>query len=502
MVDLAEPPLKKLKQDFGVKLNDLPELPFEKILGYLSLADRIRLRGVSRKWCQMNSDFEVESLFFSGSPAAYIYAKDRLAEGVFARNFISSPRFESFFSRFATFLSGIKHLRLYDPNVKSRMTFATTLESFTQLETLELIRFFDFDVVYKELKLNLPMLEKLGLEEVRAIKRLTLAAPRLKKIKVVDWESYELLLHLEHGESIETLIASSMKQVELNKLKNLKYLHVGDSGHDSRIDPTFLFALGKLKEMHLEITLDAEELENANRLNYCKYVRELFDQRQRYDRSDLKIYLCGLQLKEPEELKKNSFGFNACTFGYLAENPARLAYEIPICQELDYSAIEQLSPEFAIDVANRFTNLDRITVSEPVQDIDRFLHLLKVSINIVGLEFWCDQPQQLFDRLSEHCAVQHLSLYCAVRDFDFLFRLEGLNCLAIRSPIDTKTIRKVFEELKFISSFGFKLRSRDVLVSIGNPKRIFVWLDGQRTEFIDLNSAIHFLIENDGNQPV
>ena len=53
ITDLSEPPLKKLKQEPEEKsqanLNDLPVLPFEKILGYLCLEDRIRCRAVSRR---------------------------------------------------------------------------------------------------------------------------------------------------------------------------------------------------------------------------------------------------------------------------------------------------------------------------------------------------------------------------------------------------------------------------------------------------------------------
>ena len=54
-----------------------------------------------------------------------------------------------------------------------------------------------------------------------------------------------------------------------------------------------------------------------------------------------------------------------------------LAGEIPIFNFLDYSEVEGVAAESQANVVNKLTNLKGIIVSEPVQDIERFLHLLK-----------------------------------------------------------------------------------------------------------------------------
>ena len=75
-------------------MDDLPELPFEKVLSYLSLEDRLKSRAVSRRWYWTINNFKVKSLCYLDHPAGFIRGKSRLVSGAFARNFISSSRFE------------------------------------------------------------------------------------------------------------------------------------------------------------------------------------------------------------------------------------------------------------------------------------------------------------------------------------------------------------------------------------------------------------------------
>ena len=113
----------------------------------------------------------------------------------------------------------------------------------------------------------------------------------------------------------------------------------------------------------------------------------------------------------------------------MAENRSRLADEILFYPSLHYSAIERVDPELAIDVLSGFTDLNRIKVDE---DIERFLNVLKNFDNISDLQFQCDQPQDLFDRLPEHCAIQSLTIEnVKISDFRFLSRLNHLTELRV-----------------------------------------------------------------------
>lgn len=110
-----------------------------------------------------------------------------------------------------------------------------------------------------------------------------------------------------------------------------------------------------------------------------------------------------------------------------------------------------------MNILNRFTELNTIMVQYPIEDIQHFLDLLKNLDNIVKHEFWDDQPQDLFDRLPDYCAVQGLYIGREVSDVQFLFQLKNLIYLNLPGcQFNSGSIRKVFNELQFLSLFRFK----------------------------------------------
>ena len=281
---------------------------------------------------------------------------------------------------------------------------------------------------------------------------------------------------LVHAELVEKLIIDDLNLVEVKKLKNLKQLYTGAS---SKIDSTLLSSLEQLKEVHL-ITKSK--------------VRKLFDQKQRYGCDSLKIYLCGLLLNGPDDpATSSSEAFLRCS----AENPSRLADEIPFFAHLNYSTIESAVPKSKINnLLKRYADLVGIRATQPVQDIQRFLDLLRNFKNVVKLRFECAQPQDLFDRLPEHSAVQELIIGAAPSDHQFLFRLQHLLFLNLNYPLNVEFIRKVLEELPLLASFKSQYNNKDVQIRSGLPKKFQVVLDGNSTNVPDLNSAIQFLVDS------
>ena len=474
-------------------IDDLPKLPFEQILSYLSLKDRLKSRAVSRGWYHRIDSFKVKSLCYSPCPSGFIYGKRRWVSGAFAQNFVSSARFEWFFSTFGqSILSNLKQLRLCDLDLKkvNATAFFQILNSFGQLEELGLFGFYDLLVSSDprtEFELNLLMLNSLQLEKVQGIKTLTLDAPRLQKVKVSRCPFLRLVI--VHGESVERLLTDQFVYTAVKNLKSLQYLYIGSSGRpSSAIDSTLLSGLDQLKEIHL---------------NDPRSVEMLFEQKQRNGRTDLKIYLGGLLLNGPEDPAIDFSSNFKEFFVHLAENPSRLADEIPFSFDfLSYSAIERVDLESTIDLLSRYTNFDTIVVREPVQDIERFLDVLKNCDHIAWLRFQCDQPQDLFDRLPEHSAVQELMIQSA-SDFRFLFRLNHLTRLDVYCSIDAKTIRKLFEGLPFLLFFGFEYNNERAEITSDSrwthPKRFKVHFDEQWTNVPDLNAAIQFIFETSQN---
>src|SRR5699024_6613732 len=125
-------------------MDDLPELPFEKVLSYLSLEDVIKSRAVSRAWKLKTDNFRVKSLCYSSRPSGFIWQKVRWVSGAFSQNLISSTRFASCFNTFRhSMLANLKHLRIceLDLEEENRTAFTGILQSFGQLEELGIIRF-------------------------------------------------------------------------------------------------------------------------------------------------------------------------------------------------------------------------------------------------------------------------------------------------------------------------------------------------------------------------
>ena len=420
-------------------MDDLPDLPFEKVMSYLDLEDVIKSRAVSRSWRDKINMFRVKSLCYSTRPIGFIYGKSRLVNGPFAQNFISSNQFEHFFSTFGhSILSNLKHLRLCNLYLdkETPKAFAKILQSFSQLEELDIIRFgfpFSWPHPRSELELSLPMLRSIQLEYLSGIDRLTLDAPRLQKVRLNDSLGR---MNLVHVDSVECVITDKLAQLAVKRLKNLKQLYVK---LPSSIDPTLLSSLDQLKEISLD---------------YRDDIPEIFEQKQRYRRTDLKVYLFGLLLNDRDgpEMSDNFSNFNRETFRYWAENVSRLTDEIPFYDTLYYDAIEHVAPELAINILKKLTDLTEVIADRPVQNIERFQGVLKSFHKIASLEFHSSQPQELFDRLPEHCAVQRLAIYHPGPEFEFefLFRLEFLMHLTLLLEIDAELIRRIFEKLEFI----------------------------------------------------
>ena len=474
-----------------VKPDDLPVLPFEKILSYLSLVNQIRLRGVSRKWLLKIDSFQVKSLFYSERPIGFIYQKSQLVSGVFAQNFISSPRFELFFHTFIpTILASLKHLRLCKIGLteENKTAFVKTLESFGGLKELGL---FSFNLradsgLSIELELSLPLLRAIHLEDLDGIEKLTLKAPKLQQIKLQYCDT-TLNLDLVHAESVKLLVVDRLEYTEIKQMKNLHYLymHVCD---EPEIDSTPLSDLEQLKEIRLTWT------------DHQNTTPQLFDQKQRYDRAHLKIFYFGLLLNGPQD-PAMAYDFDNLSdesLGYLIANQSRLADEIPLCSHFYYKTIQRVSPELTIDIVKRFTSLAAISVSTPVRDHERFLNFLKVFSNIERLGIYCGQPQELFDRLPDHTALQNLSMHSPPLDLGFIYRLKNLIFLEMRCSIDAETIRKLFKRLEFLSwlEFSYLGFKNSVIIQADQPGHLKVSVNGERTEVPDLNAAIQFIEES------
>ena len=481
---------------------DLPELPFEKMLSYLSLEDRLKARAVSRVWYHRINRFKAKSLCFSERPRGFIFQKSRWASGAFAQNFISSSRFDSFFNTFRrSILSNLKNLRLCDLRLMAKSTALTQLNSFGQLEELTIIRLNDWrqgSGLRIQLKLHLPLLASIHLEQVDGIKQLTLDAPRLTKLKLKE---ARLRVDLVHGESVERLNTDCFGQIDVKNLKNLEFLSCNNLPllsprpfsvlYTPMFDSTFLSGLHRLKEVHVYQSGEADNL---------------WEQKQRYGRVDLKIYLLGILLDDPDDpdvLEIRSPHSYPGLFARLVRNRSRLAEEIAFGPSLDYREIEFVRQGSEIAVLRRCPDLHHFLIKNPVQDVQYFLGLfLKDFENIVQLSFSCDQWRELFEWLPEYCAVQRVSFTNIVPDLEFLLSLKHLIWLHLDHSVNAETARRIIEHLEFLTIFKFKHLDKLVDLEIRSSNQFEVSIDDRKKRVLpNLDAAIEFIFENKHQDP-
>ena len=471
-------------------LDDLPELPFEKVLSYLSLRDVIKIRAVSKRCKIVVDGFRVKSLCFSPRPIGFLLGKSRWVSGAFAQNFICSPRYEQLNGAFGqTILSSLKRLRLCSLRLDAEKdpVFVEILQSFNRLEQLDM-----FDSRHtSQFELNLPTLRRIELERFEA-KKLKLTAPKLVDVKV--WNKCSLILELVHGESVESLVICDMKSLEVKELKKLKKLYIG---FRSNINDHLLKSMKHLKEVNVNTPEDVEKL---------------FAYKTSSKNPNLEIFYCSLRLEDPRDPVTRS---KEVFYRHLIQSPSRIAPEMPLCRCVRYWPVECLTLGSEVGVLKKFIDLIEIHVDKPIKQIQeiptgeneetseidgiqRFLNILRDFPNIVFLNFSSEQPQGLFDRLSEHCAVQKLVIASAPPDLEFLFKLQQLIHLELLWPVDAKFIRRALRELPFLCQFNFKCNNRTgIRIWIANSNALLIDFERFPTwTFFDLNSAILFLADH------
>lgn len=167
-------------------MEDLPDLAFDKVLGYLDLKEVLRARAVSKEFYLKINKFRVRSLCYSEWERNFILGKNYLVVNEFAQNFICSSKFELFFANFGrSLLSSLRHLRICDLDVKyEALKFIEIVNSFQKLESLDLVH---VDSLHGDFKLNLPKLKSIHFEELSDSFALTLDTPRLSDIRLWNW---------------------------------------------------------------------------------------------------------------------------------------------------------------------------------------------------------------------------------------------------------------------------------------------------------------------------
>ena len=330
------------------------------------------------------------------------------------------------------------------------MTAAVSLESL-------------IDGISRVWQLKLPNLNEIRLENVLSAKSITLDAPKLSKIYIWDFLNRVLPLKIIHLESVKTVVVHKKRCLEVEKFVNLEYLYVVNSYQDERepYSAKLLSNLKFLKEVHFEER---------------QAISFIYSQMQRYERFDLKVYYRGLLLKgqDDEFLSLHPvyapWHLNEEIINFMLAKRSRLADEILFYESFEYPKSQQWTEKVQVDHQfwHRFTKMNRLEVSLPIQNTECCLDFLKnFHMVVFNLSPTIEPDEYLFNRLSDYSpSIQYLTINgCSPhsRDFNldlsFLFKLKNLIELDLRKiSIETIFVKKIFEKLEFLKKISFSLR--------------------------------------------
>ena len=118
----------------------------------------------------------------------------------------------------------------------------------------------------------------------------------------------------------------------------------------------------------------------------------LLEQKRRYSRTNLKVYLCGLLLNGPHDPAIDALAGSSVNlvreplFVCLATHHDRLADQVPFytCY-MGWSGVQRVTVSAQIQLLRRFADLSMIEICEPIRDVERFLHLLEHCDHVVQL---------------------------------------------------------------------------------------------------------------------
>ena len=460
------------------EMGNLPCQLRAKILRLLTLQDLINTRNISPGWRSYVDHLGITALCFSELKREQIFEKRRLTGGKFNHTFISSSKFESFFSDFGkSVLRHLKHLRICTLTLEDSSSLAKAINSLGKLNELDL---FDLSLGrISDSQLELPNLVSISIENLNGIGRLILCTPKLQKIKL--WNCGSFRLEVVHTESVESISSTSSEYLDMEKFKNLKHL--------------CCLAFHRLSNTFLENLENLETVQIYNR----NLASQLHVQKQRNDFKGLKLYYYGILFDSHEKLQ--SYPREPRIEDLIEENE-KLADQILGYATLDYSKFVGRSG-METRFWKKFVCLREIRVDHPIriytywhqeknkfcEDLNHvrwFLELLKSLDNIVGLHFETSQLQELLGQLPDHCpTVEKLTLREA-KDLKFLFRFKELTDISLRNQIDADFLRRVFKELEFVVSLRFFTQSSPVEIKRDQSKRFTIIANGSQTVFRSL----------------
>jgi len=473
---------------------DLPvELYYEIFTQHLPIRDLFNCRLVCKRWYAIISTIKLRNLVIAEDE--YKFTLNRKWFGtdesrkmneidtlhtILCPNLSSSIQIESQLKSYL--FSGIKQLFIHSNYLSFKSSdLGDCLNHFTKLETLEILNL----ELQSESRLCLPNLKVLNIS-VRG-DLFVLDTPKLETVKIqflncIDNIKFIYPQQIRHAEFQE-------KRKLLRKFSNLEYLYCK---RFEAIEDNFLMNYPKLKQIHFD----------GNDQVFAK----LKSQKERFHKKDLKIYFLGVHF---DNLPQYSSAYNHSDLyeknvKLLADNYGKnkIANVLPFVERINYNIYEENFKELPKDLVRRFVNLEQVTVTNKVNDQQKFTNFLKVCSNFSILKLNNSSLDSFFytNRLPECCpSLTSLTIKdenVEELDFDFLFRLSYLINLITNKQLSIDFVYDLFTKLKHFEQIWFSHLNDKVRIVTNENRLLRLFINEKETQFYNIDEMFDFMRNN------
>lgn len=420
-------------------------LPLElivKIVKYLPIYDRIRLRNINKKWrIRIDTFFKIENLVIQ-KHKSYTDDFDDLDElaDCYSIKHVSKLQF-TLNQEIFTKLRRLKCSKVLNSESICCLKKLSAIKSLISLEISEL----RINEDSQRIILDLPRLQYFSIKSIRrdGIPQqcvLQVNASQLTVLKLDHSEHALKEIEFAHPESIKSLYIFQFSE-QIYKFANLLHL---DFVTARNVDPLGILSNFKnLEQLHLK---DNRPL-----------IIDLMLEKMRLNRFKLRLFFKYIELESANDLRKFdclSFDFyflNKKLISLFDENLDELAEKFAY-RHIGYDCLDDFygKREMPDKIISKFKNLNLILINQitNLNNLTRFLSACK-KIKKMEINFLPLLSQSFFDDLPNLCAkLEHLKiLKMKSLDLEFLFKFKNLlQFWLLDRPLTIDFIKTLFEK--------------------------------------------------------
>lgn len=318
-------------------------------------------------------------------------------------------------------------------------------------------------------------LEELILTTLQLRKDARLSLPKLKYLKIHKLFSGRFTLFLDTP-LLQDLRVFSNKRIRFTcesvSLKRVQAFHFYPSDvHSSSLRYVYCYYLHNLKDNFLQSSALSELHLYAESRTYAA----LKTQKRNLIGKDVQLYFKGLKLDGVNDQIVEHLFYEKLNREYLnhyLQNCDKLASYLPFLFIVKYSAFEEFADKLPPDFLGRFTELEKVVVTQRPQDEGKFIEFLK-SVRADALKLShsaLDQEFYSVKLLSVYPNLECLKIIDEVQvverlDFEFIFRLQHLFDFCTNKNLEIEFVERAFRELPHFRYCSFNHRGRRTIVN-------------------------------------